>query len=113
MSKKRKIQEESLVKDVRDPTMIVGTFTLDQALDAGILKGAVSYHPSGRSGCWVLRYEDGQVGRAVVVCYGFELLTIGLAHRRRERAVRSAKGDTARWSPPLTTQRPARWRDAS
>lgn len=88
-----------------------GTYTLDQALDAGLFRNAVGYRSSGRPRNWYLTYEDGSVGRAVIVgCWGFELLTLGLSHRRRYDV--SADRELGSSTFQLNI-RPPRWRDAS
>lgn len=63
------------------PNSIGGNYTVDEALTKGLIAGAIAYVASGRRGEWLLVYEGGSVGRAVIECYGFELLNLGLSHR--------------------------------
>lgn len=93
------------------PSTRGGVYTLDQAMDAGLLEGAVSYRSSGRPQSWVLVYNDGRMGRAIVTCYGFELLSLALDHRGMRPADREPERRDTR--PLALQQRPTKWRDAS
>jgi len=94
-----------------DPATRGGQYTLDKALEAGLFDGAVSYRSTGRPQSWVLVYTGGQVGRAVVTCYGFELFTLALSHRQVRDAV--VLNDHQQQRQAQLLQRPNRWRQAS
>lgn len=100
--------EDTMSKNKIDPASRGGQYTIDQALAAGLFDGADRYQPSGRPQSWVILYADGRMGRAVVTCYGFELVQLGLHHGRRPVTY------TLHPRPviDLPPKRPTKWREA-
>lgn len=90
-----------------EPSSRAGTYTLDEALDVGLLEDAVAFCSIGNHHSWILIYDDGNVGRATIQCYGFELTTLGLNHRGIHFPTRS-KDDVSRPKACIPA-RPQRW----
>lgn len=92
-----------------EPSSIAGSYTVDAALTKGLMTGAIAYVASGRRGEWLLVYEGGNVGRAVVECYGFELLNLGLSPRVQKWQNRAPQGEIP-IGYEVEPRRPTKWR---
>lgn len=90
-----------------DPSSRSGTYNLDEALRLGMLTDARAYRSVGRPGAWYLIYEGNRVGRAVVECYGFELLALGVMNKITAVPGLEERSDSLE---PLSPRRPERWR---
>lgn len=88
-----------------DPATRGGMYTLEQALDIGLLEGAKAYRSTGRPRSWYLLYDGNRIGRAIVECYGFELLVMGVPHRFTFFQEVNERSETIELMP----KRPPKW----